>query len=308
MTEEHQIISDWSIELFVGKNYEYYKSKWHNKQKFENFASWNWPAFFFPVYWLAYRKMYLEAFIYGVLSLFLVIIPGSGLILHIVTGIFANSYYHKKWLKIVAKTSKMTESELKQYISKHSGTSILSIFITILVIIFLASAVIAGIAFLPTGENQIQSQSVEFKTFTTNDFVFSFPKDWELNKEKNPFELECISQSKDLVTGIFVYEKIDLAENTSPEDIMALQIDNIQSMNKNVKFIEEIKDETIGDKRIKTVVYSDEDDGIRYYYILSLVEFKEFEKFAIILQTCIPSNFEKYKSTLEEIVSSCTRL
>ncbi|MHC1747227.1 MAG: DUF2628 domain-containing protein [Cellulosilyticaceae bacterium] len=308
MEEENQIVNDRSMELFVGNNYEYYKNKWHNKQNFENFASWNWPAFFFPVYWLAYRKMYLEAFLYGLLSLFFMIIPGSGLILHIVSGIFTNSYYHKNWLKIVAKTSKMTESESEQYISKHGGTSVLNIFITILVTIFLASAIVAGVAFLPTEENKIQSEIVELKTFKTNDLTFSFPNDWKLNEDENPYELECISQSGNLVTGIFVYEKIDFAKNTIPEDILDLQIDEIQLMSKNIKFIEKIKDEVIGDKRIKTVIYSSEEDGMKYYYILSLVEFKEFEKFTIIVQTCMPSDFEKYKSTLGDIVSSCTRL
>ncbi len=71
MTEEHKILDDWSTELFVGNNYEYYKNKWRDKPERQSFSSWNWPAFLFPVYWLAYRKMYLEAFfVCGDLSFF----------------------------------------------------------------------------------------------------------------------------------------------------------------------------------------------------------------------------------------------
>ena len=147
--EEHQILDDWSAEIFVENNYEYYKNKWRDKPERQNFASWNWPAFLFPLYWLAYRKMYLEAFLYGVISLLSVIIPGSGLILRIVVGIYANSYYRKKGLKIIIQTSGMTDGEAGMYISKHGGTSVLSIFITILITVFLAIAVIAGIVFFP---------------------------------------------------------------------------------------------------------------------------------------------------------------
>ncbi|MDR0924996.1 MAG: DUF2628 domain-containing protein [Hungatella sp.] len=316
MTEEQKILDDWSIELFVGNNYEYYKNKWRDKPERQSFSSWNWPAFLFPVYWLAYRKMYLEAFLYVVISLFSVIIPGSGLIIRILVGIFANSYYRKKGMKIIVQTSGMTAGEAEQYISRHGGTSVLSIFVTILISVSLAIAVIAGIAFFSAGEKgesgdlrfaseRNQETDNENLTFTTNDLVFSFPNDWKLNEEENPFDLQCFSRFEDLSTGVFVYDNMDLGENASPEDILALQIDNMQSLRENYKFIEETKDAEIGDKRIKTVVYSGEQDGVKNYYVFSLVEFKEFEKFAVILQTCIPSSFEKYKSTLDEIVSSC---
>jgi len=161
MTEEHKILDDWSTELFVGNNYEYYKNKWRDKPERQNFASWNWLAFLFPVYWLAYRKMYLEAFLYGVLSLLSVIIPGSGLILRIVVGIYANSYYRKKGMRIITQTSGMTDGEAGLYISKHGGTSVLSIFITILITVSLAIAVIAGIVFFPTGEKETYSQTAQ---------------------------------------------------------------------------------------------------------------------------------------------------
>lgn len=308
MTEENNILDDWGIELFVGNNNEYYKNKWRDKPERQNFASWNWPAFFFPVYWLAYRKMYFEALLYGVISLLSVIIPGSGLILRIVVGIYANSYYRKKGMRIIIQTSGMTDGEAGLYISKHGGTSVLSIFITILITVFLAIAVIAGIVFFPTGEKEIYSQTAQSESFTSNDLIFSFPNDWKLYEEENPFDLQCVSRFGDYSTGVYVYEKADLAENASPEDIFAAQIDNMQSLSKNFKFIEETKDTEIGDKRIKTVVYSGELDSVKYYYVFSLVEFKEFEKFAVIIQNCLPSSFEKNKSTLDEIVSSCTAI
>ena len=141
--------------------------------------------------------------------------------------------------------------------------------------------------------------------FATNKLEFSFPNDWKLNDKENPFDLQCFSRFKDFTTGVYVYDKMDIAEGGSAEDKLDYHIDNIQSIRENFKLIEVTKDIDTGDKRIKTIVYSGEKDSEKNYYVFSLVEFKEFEKFAVILQTCVPSNFEKNKSTLDEIVSSC---
>ena len=70
MTEEQQILNDRYTELFVGSNYPFYKKQWQDKPENKDFTSWNWLVFLFPLYWLAYRKMYLEAFYTGS-SLFL---------------------------------------------------------------------------------------------------------------------------------------------------------------------------------------------------------------------------------------------
>lgn len=152
MTEKHQIFDDRNAELFVGDNYQYYKNQWCDKMEQQNFTSWNWPAFFFSIYWLAYRKMYLEAFLFGLLSFFTAIIPGGGLVLHILVGIYANSYYRNKEKKIIAQIPQMTQWEAVQYIKKHGGTNVLGIFVTLLITIFLAAAVITGIIFFATGE------------------------------------------------------------------------------------------------------------------------------------------------------------
>lgn len=42
------------LRLFVGKNADFYMKKWKNNW------SWNWAAFFFTVFWLGYRKMYMQ--------------------------------------------------------------------------------------------------------------------------------------------------------------------------------------------------------------------------------------------------------
>jgi hypothetical protein len=53
-----------SASIFVGKNYEYYQVKWAALEIAKNRKSWNWAAFFFGPFWLAYRKIYVYAWGY----------------------------------------------------------------------------------------------------------------------------------------------------------------------------------------------------------------------------------------------------
>lgn len=53
-------ISENTLErVFVGKNYDYFQSKWRKGN-----SAWNWAAFLIGFAWLPYRKMYLYSFIF----------------------------------------------------------------------------------------------------------------------------------------------------------------------------------------------------------------------------------------------------
>ncbi|MCL2301527.1 MAG: hypothetical protein FWC27_15410 [Firmicutes bacterium] len=142
--------------------------------------------------------------------------------------------------------------------------------------------------------------------FTALDrFSFSFPPGWKLNEKENPYDLQCISLKDDLVTGVFVIDRRDIAEATTAEDIFALQIDDLRSKRQNFSLVEETKDAADGGRRIKTVVYAGEKDVQKNYYIFSLVEFDDSDEFAVVIQTCFPSAWDEKKAVLEEIVGSC---
>ena len=88
---------------FVGKNSEKYLPKFakFNVGGIDSFkATWHWPAFFVPFWWMLYRKLYGWA----VLAFFLCIIPYVGLITGFVWAIVANRLYYnhakKKLLEI----------------------------------------------------------------------------------------------------------------------------------------------------------------------------------------------------------------
>lgn len=63
--------------------------------------------------------------------------------MHILVGIYANAYHRKREMKIIAQTTQMTQWEAVQYIKKYGGTNVLGIFVSMLIMIFLAAAVIA---------------------------------------------------------------------------------------------------------------------------------------------------------------------
>ena len=63
---------DYIKELYVGKNYNYYKKGWNleNTKKFIP-SRFNWAACFFALPWLAYRKMYFWAVLYICITTFI---------------------------------------------------------------------------------------------------------------------------------------------------------------------------------------------------------------------------------------------
>ena len=140
----NMITSDDLIEDFVGKNYEKI-----SKRKY------NLSAFFFNVFYLLYRKLYLEGivlfFVLIFSSLFLSIInPGIALLLEVLISLILcflfNKYYlgkaKKKIDKIKSKNKSKSITDLKNVCKKAGGTNIvLSILISVLLTI-VASVVI----------------------------------------------------------------------------------------------------------------------------------------------------------------------
>lgn len=82
------------IALFVGKKAEYYKAVFRkfNVRGVETFApTWNWCAFLFTFWWMLYRKLYLWALVWILLTF----IPFFGLVFWIAAGIVGNYLYYR---------------------------------------------------------------------------------------------------------------------------------------------------------------------------------------------------------------------
>lgn len=58
---ENMVTLDERYRGYVGQNEEYYIPRFLKIEETGKKASFNWMAFFFPRYWLMYRKMYWES-------------------------------------------------------------------------------------------------------------------------------------------------------------------------------------------------------------------------------------------------------
>jgi len=61
------IISDEAaLAVFVGPRFAYYRNKWQLAGS-RNGMSWNWAAFLFGPFWMAYRRMYWQVGVYAII-------------------------------------------------------------------------------------------------------------------------------------------------------------------------------------------------------------------------------------------------
>jgi len=122
------------LRIFVGKNADYYISKWEEVS--ENKISWNRAAFFFGLLWFGYRKMYPHAFGFMIFSLILQIIQTkmntdpliiglTNLAISIFIGMFGNYlYYEYAKSKVQEIESKITdEKNLYIELARQGGAS-----------------------------------------------------------------------------------------------------------------------------------------------------------------------------------------
>ncbi len=133
------------LRTFIGdKNQAFYFSHFSRFRSLKRTAiSWNWPAFFITFYWLLYRKMWLNALLYTILT-YLALIPvfivaalhgGSNafgiayivylLALFILPALFANGLYYKHFerkLQLTRETRKSNQWQLGM-LSEKGGTS-----------------------------------------------------------------------------------------------------------------------------------------------------------------------------------------
>lgn len=142
---------DQDLDNYIGSNGWRYIQKWNKMAENKRLINWNWPAFMFGGFWLAYRKMYKYSLIYFIILFFKVtIVPLIGNdILHGLTrvmalccifglGLFGDSLYLRFATDEVIKIRKSTadDEEFEKRCLKAGGTSWVSVIITFLLVWF----------------------------------------------------------------------------------------------------------------------------------------------------------------------------
>ncbi|WP_440894682.1 DUF2628 domain-containing protein [Amphibacillus sp. Q70] len=159
---EEQVWSD-----FVGKNYDYYKYKWAQKDDPARAPSWNWAAFLLGIFWLGYRKMYKPIFI--LIGVFLIgdlieILTGYHdlavhaatylpMICYVMVGIYGNALYYKHAQTQIARARESYDDNMVKYTGGTSGKGVAGaigilagyfIIFTILLSIFTSGSIVFG--------------------------------------------------------------------------------------------------------------------------------------------------------------------
>lgn len=140
---------------FVGKNADYYQRRWAAIERTGNMFSFNWAAFFFAVFWLAYRKMYLYAFLYSVflfveggVELYFDIPDRIGhiltLVFAIVAGGYANEVYRRRADMALAEIGGLAEDAAVVALQKRGGVSLAATLVAILIMSVIAGGLIAA--------------------------------------------------------------------------------------------------------------------------------------------------------------------
>jgi len=115
--------SDETVEQLVGVKTEYYMPKFLDMQYNSKKVSWNWCSFLVPVYWLLYRKMYMYAGIYLILSFVLSFMGGLGIAMQILMGLFGNYIYMTNIYSLAAQAKVLQAAEKEKFITKKGGVS-----------------------------------------------------------------------------------------------------------------------------------------------------------------------------------------
>ena len=134
-----ETISPQELHKVVQKNTAYYDFKWGKVENPAQGNTWNWVAFFFPTFWLAYRKMYKLFIIFALLAIpSIVITPfidipdgiyvtfslALQLGMMIFTGWQGNRLYYKQAVRVFRKGEDASDHEKAYFLQSKGGVSI----------------------------------------------------------------------------------------------------------------------------------------------------------------------------------------
>lgn len=137
--------------VFLGENVDKYlpKFKKFNINGTDRFSlTWHWPAFFVPVLWMLYRKLYLWALLALVLNFILGIIPYVGFLLPLVLfGMTGNYIYYKHIKKKILELNQLQVSPDIQRVklARAGGVNNVAIVIAAIILSIAVVSILAAI-------------------------------------------------------------------------------------------------------------------------------------------------------------------
>ncbi|MEB9975691.1 DUF2628 domain-containing protein [Bacillus cereus] len=161
-------ISPQELHKVVQKNTAYYDFKWEKAENSAQGNTWNWVGFFFPYFWLAYRKMYKLFIILTLLSVPSIVVSpfvdipdgiylSVNLVLHLgvmlFTGWQGNRLYYKHAVRILHKVEDMSDHEKAYYLKSKGGASFVGMIGLQVIVGIVFGGAMFGLSLLPTEPN-----------------------------------------------------------------------------------------------------------------------------------------------------------
>jgi hypothetical protein len=300
MDNEQKTWENWATETFVGPNYYYYKTKWEHHTSDKSFTSWNWVAFFFPYYWMAFRKMYLYAFLIFIGSILGIFIPFAGLALHCLSGAYGNYLYLKKCHSAIKTASQYNNEEAGAYLTKQGKTSIQALILSIVIIISIVAVILLGVIFIGFDSDSTTSTGNTFEITTQNETIeVKAPKYYKCeNNTDNEIYLTNSARNSELL--FYTYYKKDYADFVNEQHF----IDSIVEQLKQDYAISPVNSEKLLtlDHQAPQSLYAFA-DGIMVNYIYVTCE--RFDQYYVLsLYNSSVSDWSSTKDEIAEIISS----
>lgn len=159
------------------------------------------------------------------------------------------------------------------------------------------------ISFDPPGEKADSAlQTVSTKS---GRIEMDVPAGWFAKDQNVQFDLQVMSGSEQMNTGVFEYPATDMAKDADPHELLDFHVEDMRSKRENFEVYADEQVVELPDKKLTTVVYTGERGSGRYLYSFTLVEFEsEASVYPVILQVSFPSEWSEDKPVLEEIVQS----
>ncbi|MBJ9980426.1 DUF2628 domain-containing protein [Bacillus sp. S70] len=162
----------------------YYDFKWGEVKDPAKENTWNWIAFFFTLFWIAYRKMYKLFFLLGLLQIpwfiifHLIDIPlWVDIVLYLefcfVVGWNGNRWYFKHAIQILGKVKSLPQTQQDLYLRAKGGTHIEIMLCLNLFLLSFLYIMDIKLAYLPTQTNvknvvRWSEEGETLESFTTN--------------------------------------------------------------------------------------------------------------------------------------------
>lgn len=157
-------ISSPELHKVVRKNTAYYDFKWGQVKNPEKENTWNWGAFIFPHFWLAYRKMYKLFIILTLIGVPTLITPvfidmpmWIDFIIYVGTMLFTgwqgNRLYYKHIVRILHKAEDVPDYKKEYYLQSKGGAHIGVMLGLQAIVIAVFGAISFGLSYLPTEPN-----------------------------------------------------------------------------------------------------------------------------------------------------------